>query len=400
MNNSTIELPINPELPKDGAFDFKIPSYVRRASDFGISIAYGGVGGYVFYLITRLVDKYFMENAGGIAIQPIPFILSGMTSSAIVEVVRLVYDISLHILGKREVYEDLSHFEKISISDHLRHRTWKVIGRVEKLEQDIDGIFSHIFGVRTAKEIRQKHIPDRDLYTMEIVRRAFGEQVFETLGSALPQELGVYLVEACGYTVFGGHLFIWLHGASFLTGIILKVQQVYDKIDLEEIEEEIRYDRAQRVKADCDILAAMYPAEFAKLESTEKGINDADTGDGGLVDVESEDVLDKLQETDVLIEELLDEEQILIEETDVEDTEFPGKEIDLEFDDWLQIFVKPSNHFDIKKGKDILAYPQTFVQSGTTKGVKQSDNSQISDDEEESIKEVDSAADVMIFEVK
>jgi hypothetical protein len=137
------------------------------------------------------------------------------------------------------VYEDLSHLEKASTVDHLRHRTWKVIGRVEKLQQDIDGVFSHILGIRTAKEIRKKHIPDRDLYFMEIARRAFGEQVFETVGSAVPLELGVYVVEACGYTVFGGHLFM-LHGVTFLTGMMLKVQQVYNEIDLEEIERKRR----------------------------------------------------------------------------------------------------------------------------------------------------------------
>lgn len=76
-----------------------------------------------------------------------------------------------------------------------------------------------------------KKISEIDLSFMEISRIAFWQQVSETLSTSVPQELGVYLVEACGYTIIGGHLFVWLHGLTFMNGLIGRIGEVYKKMD-------------------------------------------------------------------------------------------------------------------------------------------------------------------------
>ena len=133
-----------------------------------------------------------MDGTGNI-INPLPYVLSGVLSAAIVETVRLTYDIGMMILGDREHYENLAHPEEENFVSRLRQHTWKVISKSEKIPHDIDVVFSRILNIRTAKEIRDKNMSDRDLYFMEIARRAFGEQVYETATSVIPQEMGVYL---------------------------------------------------------------------------------------------------------------------------------------------------------------------------------------------------------------
>jgi hypothetical protein len=224
------------------SLSFELPPALKRAGDIAISLSMGALGGYILYGITRLANK--MEMVGDVTsvIHPLPYILMSIASTALVESASLTYDVALHVLGKRKDFEDLAQSENISALDRLRQRAWKVMGYMEKLQNDIDVIFSRLFDIRTAKEIRENGVVDRDLCLMEISRRVFCEQVSETARNAIPQELGLYIIEACGYTILGGHVFIWLHGLNFLNGMIDKIGKVKQKVDFEQHQEELKPD--------------------------------------------------------------------------------------------------------------------------------------------------------------
>ena len=380
MNSSTqlvVSQQVNPESP----LNFEIPPTVKR-------VGVGALNGYIFYWITRLIDKLGMlGEAGGSAIHPLPYILSGVVSAAIVEVAKLTYEASLHTLGKRGLYENLDHPENAPQFDRLRQHTWKVIGRVEKLQHNIDVIFSRIFDISPAKEIREKNIPDRDLHFMEISRRAFWEQIHETLSTSIPQELGVYLVEACGYAVLGGHLFIWLHGVIFLSGLMDKVGQVYHKIQQQE-------ERELENKKYCDVLAAMYPAEFEQLESRESGIKvgNSNTDDDFLIDDDgingkSVDEHVNTSKDELQLDDLLEEDGALMKEEGGEEQLTGESE---EMDD-----------FDPLKDAGFFAYRHTISRSSTIKGFEErNDHSQIPEDEPLVMQEADVPVDFILIEAE
>ena len=391
MNSST-QLVVSQQVNPDSPLNFEIPPTVKRAGDFVVSIGVGALSGYIFYWITRLIDKLGMlGEAGGSAIHPLPYILSGVVSAAMVEVAKLTYEASLHILGERDLYENLDYPENAPQFDRLRQHTWKVIGRVEKLQHNIDVIFSRIFDISSAKEIREKNIPDRDLYFMEISRRAFWEQIHETLSTAIPQELGVYLVEACGYAVLGGHLFIWLHGVIFLSGLIDKVGQVYHKIHSEE---EQQKEREWENKKYCEVLAAMYPAEFEQLESRESGIKvgNSDTDDDFLIDddgINGKSVDEHVNtfKDELQLDDLLDEDGSLMKEERGEE-QLTGES-------------EGMDDFDPLKDAGFFAYRHTISRSSTIKGFEErSDHSQIPEDEPLVMQEADVPADFILIEAE
>jgi hypothetical protein len=268
----------------------QLPPPIQRSITIIGSLSQGAFMGFVGYLsvlgINRLIPK--ITNVAMIQgpINLIPFVLLGVAINAVVETALLTHDIARLILGERKVYENQDCPETTSRLGQLRQHVWKVIGRFEKLQEDIDTIFSNLFKIRTAKQLKAENIPDRDLQFLEIFRRAFGEQVKESIINFVPPELGIYAVEALGFTVIGAHLFVSLYPLIFLFGLVNKVVQVWEKVEFEATQEQKRHEQEQKrheqevleeqhqhereTKMYCDILAAMYPAEFAELDAREQ----------------------------------------------------------------------------------------------------------------------------------
>lgn len=216
--------------------EVKASPFVKRTLECGGSLFFGALGGYLCYWMVRLGDKIGLLGQEVGPILPLPYVLSGLISAAIVETARLTYSLALHVIGKRADYENLQNPEKASCFDRLRQRTWKVINRVEGIERDIDNVFSKIFHIRPAKEVRDNKIPDRELYFMEVVRRAFWEQVQETIATSIPQNLAIKAVVALGHIIPGGEIFglsgILLFGGL---GFLNKITDVYNKIMKEDM---------------------------------------------------------------------------------------------------------------------------------------------------------------------
>lgn len=216
---------------------------VKRGVEIVGSLAVGALSGYIFYGVTwlvevsRIAERLGMGKGGASGpIHPLPYVLSGVIGAAIFETARLIYDLGVYVLGERAKYENLENPGKAPTFDRLRQKTWKVIGCVEGVEHKVDAAFSRVFKIRTSKEIHDQNLLDRELYFMEITRRAFWAQVGDTIKTAIPQELSIYAVEALGFTIVGAHAFVWLHGFMFLNGLIEKVSLVYQKIQTEEAE--------------------------------------------------------------------------------------------------------------------------------------------------------------------
>jgi hypothetical protein len=208
----------------------KLPPVVQRGAEIVGSLIVGGMGGYTFYWMERLTKLF---ESGGAAINPVVYILSGMISAAIVEMARLIYDLAMSVLGDRQKLENLNDLEKAATWDHLRQRTWKVISCIEKVEQDIDVIFSRIFHIRTAKQIQDQDIQEKELYVMEVIRRIFLEQVSEMRTVMVPRLMSMHLVKAIGYMIMGEHLLILGQVWSFS----YKIHSVYKRIDAERMAE-------------------------------------------------------------------------------------------------------------------------------------------------------------------
>ena len=131
-------------------------------------------------------------------------------------------------------------------SNKFRKHSWKVIGRAEKVVEKGDEVFSYVFRIRTAKEIRIDKLADKELDFVEIVRRAFWQQVGETFSTSIPQQLSVYIVEACGMTIIGGHALVMLHVTFFAIGIINRTLAVYGQIEADEKAEMKRQEEENR----------------------------------------------------------------------------------------------------------------------------------------------------------
>ncbi len=298
----------------------EIPPVVKRIGGIVRELGIGALGGFACYWVTLLLDKIgLVQKLPGPSITYLwNHVRAGVAGVAILEAMRLTYDLGMLLLGERKHHENLAQPEQASLGARLRHHSWKVISTVEKLQERIDLIFSRIFNIRTEKEIQEKNIQNLDLRFMEIVRLAFKEQIQQSVMTVIPQELGVYVVESLGYAILGGHLFPWLHGLNFLTGIIYKVgeernkqyveearierkikalkkqlgkedvqdislakleaeleekkmkkelgKEDHEAIGLDQLREEVQDKREQENKMYCDLLAAMYPTEYAILE--------------------------------------------------------------------------------------------------------------------------------------
>ncbi len=340
---------LQPVAPQQPSPIIESSPVTKRTAEISASLIGGALSGYIVYWITRLLDKFgAFGAAGGSAITPLPYVLVGLASAAIIEGARLTSDVALSVLGDRNKYEKLNS-KKASAADRLRQRSWKVISGLEKIPQKADEVFSRTLQIRTTREIQQKNIPDRELHFMEIARRAFWEQVHETAIAALPQELGVCAVEACGYTVLGGHLFIWLHAFNFVfgmtppnpfskdplppnSGLINRIGRVYKQMELDEKAEQ--HLKESENKMYCDILSAMYPAEFDKLDAREANDQPQDPS---------------TQHQD---------------ELDIEDTIIKNE----------PMFMRPTPEFDPVEFQDDLAFRHTVFQSGNILGLPVREN--------------------------
>lgn len=255
---ATLPLPIvsyDPNFgnPASHTLKKKEHSFFERAISSTMSVSIGGLFlGYVFYGMTRLCVKIkLLDNPTNVIITPLPYILSVASMIAIVEAAGIVYDIGVKILGKTEENSQKGGF----CYRKLRSRLWKVVRYTDKIQNQMDQIYSSVFKVRTEKEIYKSYIKNKDLYLMEIVRRALVSQIKESVGQAVPQELGVAAVEALGYTVLGGHIFLWLHGLLFVGGAINKVSLVYIDIMNEEIKAVKRAKAREKAQANAQTSA-------------------------------------------------------------------------------------------------------------------------------------------------
>jgi hypothetical protein len=211
-----------------------VPAPVKRGCEIMTSIAKGGVGGYAAYWFTRLLIKLKFIETGGVPVNPVSYVLLGMVSQAVVEAAGLTRDVALSILGDRNKFENLENPEDASAFDRFRQHTWKVITCLEKLDEKIDGIYSRLFRIRTAKEIRSKYPTERGFYLsdpsfMEIVRKVFREQVIQTVSSLIPQECGIRIVKSIGYKLVGVEFLGSIYALFFVYGIINNISDTYRK---------------------------------------------------------------------------------------------------------------------------------------------------------------------------
>lgn len=208
---------------------------IRRGTEITCTLVKGALCGYVVYGINRLWLILTTSSKTRPVTHPLPYVLSGILNAAFQQTIRLTYDIAVHTLGERNKYENLSTLENISISHRLRHWSWKVINQIEKLQCNTDIIFSHIFKIRSTKEIQERNIPDCELYFTEIARQAFYTEIPEIFKEDIPSIIAFCLTEAIGYSpFFNSQSYITLQGVSCLTRVINKMLEIYKKIYEEE----------------------------------------------------------------------------------------------------------------------------------------------------------------------
>lgn len=323
--------------------DDDMSAEVKRGAEILASLTLGALGGYIVYWINRLIAKMGWLGEG-VVLQPLPYILAGIASAAIVETACLVHDAALYVLGDHDECEKLAELDDVSGFDRLRQKAWKVIDYADQAQKDIDVIYSRIFNIRTGEQIRTKYKTEKEYYLsdprfMEVARRAFCEQTAETFKTAIPQELGIYAVEALGYVVVGGHLFAWLHGIMFFNGLVDKIGKVYQAIDLEERKERKKRRDEHENRVAFNTLAALYPDEIAKLDAELDILDDLDDLD----EVEDETMVMDSPE----LEEIQDDE---VEE----ENPFGDKAVFIQCDD---------DEFDLRDYKNVLNYRHTVFQA-------------------------------------
>jgi hypothetical protein len=194
----------------------EFPFVLKRAKNMITNMAFGGLGGYVVYLLTPEFKRPFsftgIENKS-----PLPVILTGILSVAAIEMIGLTFDIGIRLLGDRKFYEKLSFPEIATPLDRFRQHAWHIVTQFEKLQVKTDALISHILKIRSSGEIKVGKIPLHELHFIELVRHAFQEQTLETINEPFPVK---------GYTVM-----LW----TFTKGFIDKINQLYEDIHLEKI---------------------------------------------------------------------------------------------------------------------------------------------------------------------
>lgn len=220
MTSISVQTVPFPPVPPAQSVEPGVGSVVMKALG---NLTLGAAVGYTTYWMHRgMIFIGFMEaNA---PLSPIPNVLAGLAGAAIVESAKLTHFTALKILGDRELYENAS---PNSFGGQLRNRAWKVISTVESIEYKVDSFFSHLFGIRTRREVEAEGISITNPVALEVLRREFWREAASTLSTAIPQELGVAAVESFGYKVLGGHAFMFIHALMFMTNLHTRVAAVY-----------------------------------------------------------------------------------------------------------------------------------------------------------------------------
>src|ERR1700761_6675457 len=87
-----------------------------------VSLGFGALLGYAVYGITRLAaDWDAIKGVDKATIRPIPYVLCGVISMAIIEGARIVHDLALYLLGERKKVENLDSTQA-SMADRLRKK--------------------------------------------------------------------------------------------------------------------------------------------------------------------------------------------------------------------------------------------------------------------------------------
>lgn len=204
----------------------KLHPVLERSKKIILSLGVGSFFGYVVYWVAVGASKLGLVAQDSGKIRPLPYVLSGLISAALVETIHLTYDLALHILGKQEKYENLPEEEQLTKLDRFRNKSWKCISKVQKVNHKIDQAISSVFRMRTLKKIRQDDIKAHPMNFREIFRKALLDQIKETVSSTVPAYLGDVIVKACGYNFFA-NLQLPLYGLTFILGTIDKVTKSY-----------------------------------------------------------------------------------------------------------------------------------------------------------------------------
>lgn len=227
--------------------------YLRRVADIGLSLAGGALAGYLFSVIKRQFTQQTMQpkflvfaavNQATPSAIPLPAMVAGLLSVAVIETLGLTYDIGLRILGERKFYENLPYPEEATPFDRFRQRGWGLVTHIEGFQQKIDAFVSYLLGIRSSQKMREEKIPLDQFHFLEIVRHAFYEQGQKSINEPYPSR---------GYTVL---LINFMLSISDRMNHLFKVIH-QEKIALREIQE-------LEAKCYCDILETLYPVEFSK----------------------------------------------------------------------------------------------------------------------------------------
>lgn len=237
-------------IPQSVGACFEFHPAIKRTFAIAGSLTSGSLEGSFDFVFFRLFNQFGLIGQAGETIHPLPYVLKGIFNAAMSESARLTYDLALQILGKREEDENFAQSKQVSAFGKLRQMSWKVIVCTEKLQESADEIFSRFFKIRTAKEIHENKILDRDLDFIEIFRRAIGEEIRDSFGAIVSQILSIKLVQGLGYTLLGSSLMISRSLGNFIfgppdisdftgglppeQGIVNRIKRVYKQIEIEE----------------------------------------------------------------------------------------------------------------------------------------------------------------------
>lgn len=133
---------------------------------------------------------------------------------------RGIHQIGLKVLGNREAYRTNEKNQKTGW-DYLRLRAWKVVTKVENLEERIDKKISQVFGIRPSAEVEalRQQFAYNAPYTLEIIRMVFIRQVKDSVAQVASQHAGTLIAEALGYTFVGRQYFVLLYAIEFITDL-------------------------------------------------------------------------------------------------------------------------------------------------------------------------------------
>lgn len=319
-------------------FPVKRSAVVDGGIEFAKSTTIGGAFGFVAYYIMKL-----SRSKPDIPLQPGSFILLGVTLGASVVTAKLLADVVLHGLGKRDEYENLENPEEAS--DQLRQWVWKKVTCFEKLMSDIDTVFSRILHIHSTQEIKDQELRDHQLCFLEIVRRSFWEEVHSTIKGTIPQELGIRAMESLGYRFAARSLILWSNKVFFVVGIVNRVLTVYNNRQFAVMAQPYK---EMENKAYCNLLMSLYPTEYAEFEANNDLIRSVDDDANWAFADKSELDIDDL---DVNLDNIDDDN------VDVE-TDF-AEECQLEVDE----FAKVVNGTYLNDHKGILNYRHTVFQT-------------------------------------